>query len=349
MRMRAAVLALLFVFLAAAVFAQPRVPAPQASPAASVGQTIGVTEVAVDYHRPAVNKRKIWGGLVPYDVPWRAGANEETTISFSTPVKIEGQPLDAGTYGLYIIPTASQWTVIFSKFANGWGTYSYDPSEDALRVNVTPQPAEMQERLSYGFEDLADNSGTLALRWEKLRVPVKIEVDLKSTVMPAMRAALRSGKHWDPVAYTEAARYAVRQGDLDSALEWASRAVEIAPDASNTKLKANILEKRGDAKGAAELRERAKSYPVSEWGELNPGFSLQNEKKYDDAVKWFNIYTAAHPQSWRAYASLGAVYAEKGDWTNAKQAWDKAMSVAPTYSEKVEVQDFINSAAAEGK
>src|SRR5438874_8050149 len=121
MRMRAAVLALLFVFLAAASFAQPRVPGPQASPGASVGETIGVTDISVDYHRPGVNKRKIWGGLVPYDVPWRAGANEETTISFSTPVKVEGQPLPAGTYGLYLIPTASQWTVIFSKFAAGWG------------------------------------------------------------------------------------------------------------------------------------------------------------------------------------------------------------------------------------
>jgi len=216
-------------------------------------------------------------------------------------------------------------------------------------VQVTPQPADQQERLSYSFEDLTDNSGTLALRWEKLRVPVKIEVDLKSTVMPAVRAALRSGKHWDQGAYTEAARFAMRQNDLDSALEWASRAVEIAPDSSNTRLKANVLEKRGDAKGAAELRERAKTYPVSEWGSLNPGFMLQNDKKYDEAAAWFNNYTATHPQSWRAFASLGAVYAEKGDWTKAKESWDKAMSVAPTYSEKVEVQDFINSAGAEAK
>ena len=349
MKTRAAVLALLFVFLAAAAFAQPRVPAPQASPTASVGQTIGVTDVSVEYHRPGVNKRKIWGGLVPYDAVWRAGANEETTISFSTPVKVEGQPLAAGTYGLYMIPTASQWTIIFSKFSSGWGAYSYDPSEDALRVNVTPQPAEMQERLSYGFEDLADNSGTLAMRWEKLRVPVKIEVDLKSTTMAAIRAALRGGKHWDPVAYTEAARFAMRQNDLDSALEWASRAVELAPDVLNTRLKANVLEKRGDAKGAAELRDKAKSYPLSEWGDLNPAFTLQNDKKYDDAVKFLGNYTATHPQSWRAYAVLGGVLADKGDAAKAREAWDKAMAVAPTFSEKVEVQDFINSAAAEGK
>ena len=349
MRMRAAVLALLFAILAVASFAQPRVPTPQVSPQASVGETIGVTEVSVDYHRPGVNKRKIWGGLVGYDVPWRAGANEETTISFSTPVKVEGQPLPAGTYGLYMIPTASQWTVIFSKFTAGWGAYSYDPSEDALRVKVTPQPAEMQERLSYTFEDLTDNSGTLALRWEKLRVPVKIEVDLKATAMPLIRAALRSGKHWDPAAHTEAARFALRQNDLDAALEWASRAVEIAPDASNTRLKAAVLEKRGDTKGAAELRERAKSYPVSEWGDLNQGFSLAGEKKYDEAVKFFNTYLTSHPQSWRGYAALGGALADKGDAAKAREAWDKAMSVAPTFSDKVEVQDFINSAASEGK
>src|SRR5215212_2583231 len=211
MKMRASILVLFVVCLATASFAQPRVPTPQASPRASVSETIGVTGASIDYHRPSVNKRRIWGGQVAYDVPWRAGANEATTISFSTPVKVEGQPLPAGTYGLFMIPTASQWTVVFSKFAAGWGTYSYDPAEDALRVTVTPQPAEMQERLGYSFEDATQNSATLALRWEKLRVPVKIEADLKATVMPAIRAALRSGRHWDPVAYTEAARFAMAQ------------------------------------------------------------------------------------------------------------------------------------------
>src|SRR6185436_14196199 len=125
-----------------------------------------VTDVKIDYHRPAVNKRKIWGGLVPYGATWCAGANENTTISFSTPVKIEGQALPAGTYALYAIPSASQWTTIFSKFTGDWGVYNYDPSEDALRVKVTPQAvADSQERLGFTFEDLANNSANAVLRW----------------------------------------------------------------------------------------------------------------------------------------------------------------------------------------
>src|SRR5207249_5595845 len=113
------------------------------------------SDLAITYHRPAVNKRKIWGGLVPYGVMWRAGANENTTISFSTAVKVEGQTLPVGTYGLFMIPSESQWTVVFSKFTGDWGTYNYDPSEDAARVTVTPQTTtENQERMAFTFDDL---------------------------------------------------------------------------------------------------------------------------------------------------------------------------------------------------
>ena len=117
---------------------------PDASPAASVGQTIGLTQVKISYHRPAVNKREVWGKLVPYNEVWRAGANENTTISFSSDVTVGGQKLAAGTYGLHMLPTEKDWTVIFSNMANAWGSFSYDPKEDAARVTVTPQPAEFQ-------------------------------------------------------------------------------------------------------------------------------------------------------------------------------------------------------------
>jgi hypothetical protein len=116
---------------ALSAFAQSAIRLPEASPAASVGQSIGVTDISITYHRPAVNKRKIWGGLVQYGEVWRTGANENTTISFSTPVKIEGQALPAGTYGLFAVPGPAQWTIVFSKFTGGWGAYNYDPAEDA--------------------------------------------------------------------------------------------------------------------------------------------------------------------------------------------------------------------------
>src|SRR5262249_20180752 len=131
---------------------------PDPSPAASVSQTIGLTEMKVSYHRPAVNDRKIWGTLVPYGEVWRAGANEDTTISFSTPVKFAGKPLKAGTYGLHMIPSSKDFTVIVSNMAGAWGSYGYNQKEDVFRVNVTPRPADMLERLQYTFDDPTDNS-----------------------------------------------------------------------------------------------------------------------------------------------------------------------------------------------
>jgi TolA-binding protein len=344
-------IALFLVALSAS--AQSAIRLPDSSPAATVGQTIGVTDINVTYHRPAVNKRKIWNGLVPYDSPWRTGANENTTISFSTPVKIEGQTLAAGTYAFYAIPSASQWTVIFSKFTGDWGVYNYDPSEDVLRVNVTPQTVnDSQERLSYTFEDLTNNSALLAIRWEKLRVSVKIEVDVPTTVRASIAGTLRGGKHWDASAWGSAARWELRNGDPDTALRYADHALSLNVNSSLLRTKASILEKKGDTKGAAELRERAKAFaPEAETIAL--GYSpLVDAKKYDESIAYLNNYAAAHPSSselWRVYAGLGETYAAKGDAAKAKEYFDKAMAGAHDTSEKTEVWDSINSAAAEMK
>src|SRR5262249_14726071 len=142
-------------FLAAAfpMAAQAPLTLPHPSPEASVSQTVGLTELSIHYHRPAANKRKVWGELVPYAQVWRRGANENTTFAASSPVKIEGKPLAAGTYGLHMIPTEKEWTVIFSKMSSAWGSFTYDEKEDALRVTVTPTKAPFEERLSYVFSD----------------------------------------------------------------------------------------------------------------------------------------------------------------------------------------------------
>src|SRR5438045_4692045 len=143
---------------------------PYASQAAQVRQRVGVTDITITYHRPLVNGRKIWGGLVPMGQVWRAGANENTTIEFSTPVSIEGKPLPAGTYGLHMIPNADTWTVIFSKLAVAWGGYTYNQSEDALRVEVKPHPIEMEEALEYEFEGLKHDEVEGTRIREKMRV-----------------------------------------------------------------------------------------------------------------------------------------------------------------------------------
>ena len=154
------------------------------SPKASVTETVGLTDINVSYSRPGVKGRKIWGGLVPYDKVWRAGANEATKITFSGDVWIEGKKLLAGSYGFFVIPREKVWTVIFNKVANQWGAFEYNESEDALRLNITPQARNFQEWLNYSFSDLkvnehGKNSTKLNLNWEKVRIPIKIETDVK--------------------------------------------------------------------------------------------------------------------------------------------------------------------------
>jgi hypothetical protein len=154
---------------------------------AGVRQTLGTdTVVTIAYSRPGVKGRKIWGGLVPYGLapgnadsgdkpfPWRAGANENTTIEFNRDLLIEGKPLPAGKYGIHMIPSEKDWIIIFSKDNSAWGSFTYDPAKDALRVTVTPVKAPFQEWLVYGFDDLAGTSATAFLHWEQLKVPFKI-------------------------------------------------------------------------------------------------------------------------------------------------------------------------------
>jgi hypothetical protein len=154
---------------------------------ASVSQTIGVdTVITIDFSRPGVKGRKIWGELVPYGLapgnkysedkpfPWRAGANEKTTIAVSSDVLVDGKPLAAGTYSIQMIPSEKDWIVIFNKVSEGWGSYDYDEAEDALRVTVTPVEAAFEEWMRFGFDDLAGTSAVAFLQWEKLKVPFTI-------------------------------------------------------------------------------------------------------------------------------------------------------------------------------
>lgn len=330
---------------ASAAAAQPLLRVPQASPRARVEETFGVTDVAVDYHRPSVNGRKIWGGLVAYDVVWRAGANESTLVSFSTPVKVEGQPLAAGTYSLFLIPGAPQWTVVLNRFTGGWGTYSYDASEDVLRVKVTPQAIEMQERLAYTFDDAKNDAVTLSMRWEKLRVPVRLEAETTKLALAGIESDLRGDLHWVPQAWTEAARFAFRNGEMDKALALIDHGIRLTPDAQSLRVKAAIVEKKGDAAQAKDLRDRSAAL-VPEMSALGKGYELHFAKKHDEALAYVNDYLTKYPRSSRAWSLIGTIQSAKGDTAKAKESFDKAMSLAADQSERVEVWDAINALAA---
>ena len=166
-----------FVMLSSQSFAQNNKKV-RVSPKAAVIQTVGFTEVRIDYNRPGVKGRVIWGGLVPYNKVWRAGANEATKFTFSTDVKINDKKLKAGSYSFFVIPTKDNWTLIFNKVADQWGAFEYNEAEDVSRFEVAPEEGIMQEWLAYTIAKTSDNSAIVRLEWEKLKVPFTIEVSI---------------------------------------------------------------------------------------------------------------------------------------------------------------------------
>ncbi|HET7506376.1 MAG TPA: DUF2911 domain-containing protein [Kofleriaceae bacterium] len=323
-----ATLATLLLLASATANAQVALKLPEQSPAATVSQTVGLTEITVVYHRPAVNGRPIWGKLVPYGETWRAGANENTTIAFSSDVKIGGKPLKAGTYGLHMLPTAKDWTIMFSTATASWGSFTYDQKEDALRVTVTPKTvAGSEERLLYKFDDPGETRTTLVLAWEKLEVPIAIEVDTPKVVMANVRQQLRgpAGFSWE--GYAQAGEYWLKHGGpLDEALKFADRSIQMKESYLNLVLKAAILEKQGKAKEAAELKTKAQT--VATEGEMNQvAFELlRGDKKVDEALKMFQSIVARFPESVVGHVGLGEALATKGDKAGALAEYTKARS-----------------------
>ena len=335
-----ALLTTLIVLSSATAYAQLKLPEP--SPAATVEQTIGITEVKVVYHRPAVNGRTVWGQLVPYNEPWRAGANENTLVSFSSDVKVGGKPLKAGTYGLHMIPTPKEWTIAFSTMTTAWGSFTYDQKEDALRITVTPRTeATSEERLEYDFEDVTDGKATLVLRWEKLAVPIAIEADTAKVVMASVRGELRGLAGFRPETLTQAARYWVQHGgNLDEALKFADTAIQRGGQYQSHMVKAQILEKKGNAAGAAD--ERSKAQVVATENDLNASaYALVNDKKVDEAIKVLMDAIQRFPEAWNLQDSLGEFLALKGDKAGAKAAYSKALALAKTPQEKKRIEGSL--------
>jgi len=217
---------------------------PRLSPAAVVTQRIGLTDVTITYSRPGVKGRQIWGKLVPYNKVWRTGANEATTISFSTDAEIGGKRVPAGTYALFTIPTPTSWTIILNKEANQWGAFSYKPAEDLLRIQVTPKAAPHEERMRFSFENLTDNSADVVLRWEKLSVAFPVKVDVQKEALSNSRKAMAHLKADDWQTPFSAANYCLNAGiNFDEALEWAEKSTSIDKNFLNMSVKAKLLAK----------------------------------------------------------------------------------------------------------
>jgi len=321
---------------------QPQLTLPEASPKAVLSQTIGIAEVQVVYHRPAVKGRAIWGTLVPYGQVWRAGANENTTISFTHPVSVAGKALDAGTYGLHMIPTEGDWTIIFSRNATSWGSFFYNESEDALRVKVTPQVSDFRESLQYEFSGLSDSTAVLSLSWEKLRVPIPIAFDTRALILSNIREVyLRglAGFSWQ--GFNAAAQYAFRNGgSLTEALAWADRSLEINENFTNLRTKAAILEKMGKEADAKSLRDRSLK-EASEIDMNNLGYEYLGQGKLKEAIELFEKNVKAHPDSWNVYDSLGEALGKNGNTKGAISNYEKALSMVKDDANKKRITDTI--------
>lgn len=302
---------------------------PRQSQHAVLTQRIGITDITINYHRPLVNGRKVWGDLVPYGQVWRAGANENTTIAFSDPVTIEGQPLDKGVYGLHMIPGEKEWTVIFSHVATAWGSFTYKQAEDALRVTVKPQPADMHNALTYDFDKLTPTSAVVELEWEKVAVPFKVDVDVNKLVEASLHRQMRGLAQYTWEGWDDAANYLLAQKtDLDEALKYEDQSIEVEKRFDNELTKANILEAMGKKDDADSTRKLALSL-------ANPlqlhiyARGLQAQKHQDEAFAIFRDNARKHPEEWFVHSGMARIYSSQGKFDDAVKEMNLALAGAP--------------------
>jgi hypothetical protein len=232
--------------------AAPELPAP--SPKARVEQRVGLTDFVVDYSSPGVKGRPVFGKLVPYDKPWRTGANAPTTLSASREFTFGDKKIPAGKYGLYTIPGKATWTVALSSQLDTWGNDGFDPAKDVARITVKPTPIKMRERLTFLFSAMTDDNARLELEWEKVRLPIPLAVDTKAQAQANIDKAVDEA--WRP--HFASARYLLESGgDLNKALSLADASIAVKPTWWNNWVRAQVLAKQNKLPDAAAAGEKA--------------------------------------------------------------------------------------------
>lgn len=322
-----------------------QVRTPRGSKMAAVSEQIGITDVTISYSRPAVGGRegRIWGDLVPYGfvdyhygtskaAPWRAGANENTTIEFSTDVAIGGKPLAAGKYGFFVAMGPEKATLVFSKDNNAWGSFYYDAVKDVLRVEVpVVKVGESVERLKYEFTAETDSSAVVSLQWEKVRIPFTVAVDLKKTQVEAYRHAFNSGAfyiYWQNMQ--QAADFClVNDINIEEGLSWADRSINTYFGEANFRTLstyAGLLEKVGRRREADSVMKIA--VPKGSVQDIYIyGSKLLRMKKIKEAVDIYKTNYAQSPKDWLANLGMAKGCAATGDKAAALKYADSSIAL----------------------
>jgi tetratricopeptide (TPR) repeat protein len=348
----------LVLMISSSVIAQPITTPRTPSPGASVSQTIGISVVTVNYSRPSVKGREIWGKLVPYGLnaqnfgngnpaPWRAGANENTTIKFSHDAKVQGQPVPAGEYGLFFVVNEDNTAeLILSKDNKSWGSFFYDPKQDLIHSKVQLREIPFTEMLTYDFINNTKSSSELVLNWEKKQFPVKIEFDVDNIVLANAAEELKGPVGFGWQGFASAANYAVQNTkNYDQALAWIDQAIAINKSFSTLNVKSNILKAMGRTDEADKIMNDA--IAMANENELNTyGYSLLNGGQQDKAIEMFVLNTKRFPKSANCFDSLGEAYATKGDNKNAILNFKKSLSMDPPPNVRANSEKFLKQLGA---
>ena len=314
---------------------------PTLSQRSIVTQRIGLTDITVNYCRPLAGGRELFGKAIPYGQVWRAGANENTVISFTDDVNVEGKPLAAGTYGLHMIPAADQWTIIFSKNSTSWGSFTYDEKEDALRVTVKPQTGETEDALEFTFEDVKPDSTAVTMHWAKTVVPFHVSADVNKIVLASINNQLRSVGGFTWAGYDEAALWLLDTGEnLDQAIKWEDRSILAEERFDNLLTKSQILEAQGKKQEAEAAK--AKALEMANGVQLHVyGRGLQIQNKQDEGFAVFQINIKKRPNEWYTHGEIARIASAKGDFDTATKEMKLAKASAPDAS-KNQIQGLID-------
>lgn len=354
--------AMLCLFLLTSFSSTAQLQTPQASSKSTVIQRVGVTDVSVTYSRPSVNNRDIWGNLVPYGMnnlgfgtataaPWRAGANENTTITFSSDAQVEGKPIKAGTYALFFeVKPNNQATLILSHDTQAWGSFFYEKSRDALRADITTKQAPHHELLTFAFNSVSTSNAVLSLIWGEKEFPINITVNTTKVVLDDFRAKSKGQFGFNRQNWEQAAAFALNNGgDLNEALTWIDGAIAgnfySQKNFNNLAIKGQILNKLGRTDEYASLMDEASAMANKQ--QLNAlGYQMVAAKDYERAEKYFKQNIANHPDDPNGYDSLGEYYKTVGDKKNAIKHFKKSLSMNPPTNVKANSERHLKELGA---